>query len=48
MFDYWVIKLIAGVAVVSLAIRVAMLEAENITSVYKRLRVVVRGRRASN
>jgi hypothetical protein len=48
MFDLFVIKLIAGVAVLSLAIRVVMVEAENIASVYKRLRAVVKGRRTSN
>jgi hypothetical protein len=48
MSDLFVIKFVAWVALTSLAIRVCMLEAENIASVYKRLRAVVRGRRASN
>ena len=40
MFDLFVFKLIAGVALLSLAVRVVMLEAENIATVYKRLREV--------
>ena len=38
MFDLFVIKLIAGMALLGLAIRVAILEAENISRVYSHLR----------
>lgn len=48
MFDLFVIKLIAGVAVLGLAIRVFLFEAENIAHVYKRLQAVMRDKRASN